>query len=623
MAVVRVLRCMILLAACGGAAEPADPADPASPVAAASAAPIALAGPIAAPTAAAAGARCAAGVPAAACVAPGIRACERGATDGAGEWRYALVAGPFEPTQDVTSDGLAAAWRGGTIAATPETEAALAGVLGARTSGPRLSPGERPRLDAARWAIVPAHELVPAWSVITIDGRHPLEDIGGPLAIALCGTGRPSAAGSKAIRNIDPARLTRLVMSGVTAMTGRTAERIDDAGAADTIRHIRPFFLGADLVHISNEVSFVRRCNPRSGQQKLVFCSRDRYIELLESLNTRLIELTGSHLLDYGSRALERTIDQYQRRGWIWFGGGRTQLDATEPRLVEHHGNRLAFVGCNAVAAWIHAIGPGPGVAACDWARMTWQIQDLRRRGFTPIATVQHRELRTRAPPPDLVRDLRRLAEAGAAFVLGSQAHVAHPWDVHHGAYVHYGPGNILFAQYREVQREAAADKLYVHEGRLLTVAHLYTRNEHGQPRLLSGAERARFLGELAAAAAQLAPPDPWAVPAIPPETRARPDSLVVRGRSQPLTVTVPGRALPGVRYPLVVDLAATAAPAADAFLAVRTGKPLATGDEIAAFMRAKYAIDPARISIVPAPAPKPAPKAKPARAKPARRRGS
>ncbi|HWO17993.1 MAG TPA: CapA family protein [Kofleriaceae bacterium] len=596
------------LAACGGAesAEPAAPA-PAAPARPAAATAATTGAPATgAPAAAAAPHRCAASVPSAACTAPGLRACERGAADRVGEWRYALVAGPFEPTPDVTAARLTAAWRGGAIAAAPETEAALAAALGPRGAGPRLGPGERPQPDGARWAIVPAHELSPSFGVITVDGRHPLEATPqateGPLVLPVCG------AAPAPIRNIDPARLTRLVMSGTTALTGRTAERIDNAGITEMIRHLRPFFREAELVHISNEVSFVRRCKPMTGQDTLKFCARDRYIALLEGLNTRLVELTGSHLIDYGHAALVRTIDEYARRGWIWFGGGKTQLDATAPRIVEDHGNRLAFVGCNAVAAWIRAIGPGPGVATCHWARMIWQIQDLRRRGYTPIATVQHRELRTHAPPPDLVRDLRSLAEAGAMFVLGSQAHVAHPWDVHRGAYIHYGPGNTLFAQHREMQRDAAIDKLYIHDGRLLTVAHLFLRTEHGQPRLQTEAERASFLGELAAAAAQIEPPDPWTAPVIPPEPRARPDSLIVAGRSQRLTVTVPERVAPDVRYPLLVDLSG-AAPAADrAFVAVPIGDRRAKASEIAAFMREKYPIDPAQVTIVPGAEPKPKP---------------
>lgn len=541
---------------------------------------------------------CGAGVPAAACTSGGVHVCGPGERDRIGEWRYALVAGSFEPTQDVTADQLGAAWRAGAIAAAAETEAALAQVLGTRARPARLA-GEHPVLDAEHWAIVPAHELVPSWSVVTVTDHHPLAPADGPLVIRLCG---PAQA---PIRNIDPAHLTTLVMSGTTAMTGRTSARIDDHGIADTIRYIQPFFATADLVHISNEVAFVPTCHPWTGQTRpFKFCARDRYVELLEALHTRLVELTGNHLVDYGARSLQRTIDMYQQRGWIWFGGGRTQIDATTPRLVEDHGNRLAFVGCNAVNWWIHAISPGPGVASCDWARMAWQIRDLRRRGYTPIATVQHRELRTHAPPPDLVHDLRGLAEAGAAFVLGSQAHVAHPWDVHYGAYVHYGPGNILFAQHREEQRDATVDKLYIHDGRLLTVAHIYTRTEHGQPRLLTDEERARFLGQLAAAAAAIAPPEPWAVPAPAADSRTHPDSLVIRGRSQRLTVTPPEHLEPGTRYPLVVDLAGTASPSADAFVVAPTGKPRATAAEIARFMRTKYPIDGDAVSIVPSAAP-------------------
>jgi poly-gamma-glutamate synthesis protein (capsule biosynthesis protein) len=527
-----------------------------------------------------------------------VRVCGSGERDRVGEWRYALVAGPFEQTQNVTADQLGAAWRAGAIAATADTEAALAHVLGPRGARARLAPGARPELDAVHWAIVPAHELVPGWSVVTVNDHHPLAGDGGVLEVPLCGAARP------VIHNIDPAHLTTLVMSGTTAMTGRTAERIDDHGIADTIRYIRPFFASADLVHISNEVAFVPTCQPWTGQTRpFKFCSRDRYIELLEGLHTRLIELTGSHLVDYGPRTLQRTIDMYQQRGWIWFGGGRTQIDATTPRLVEDHGNRLGFVGCNAVNWWVGAISPGPGVASCDWARMAWQIRDLRRRGYTPIATVQHRELRTHAPPPDLVRDLRGLAEAGAVFVLGSQAHVAHPWDVHYGAYVHYGPGNILFAQHRDEQRDATVDKLYIHDGRLLTVAHLYTRTEHGQPRLLTEPERAAFLGQLQTAEATLAPPDPWAVPGLPADSRVRPDSLVVHGHSQPLTVTAPEHLDPAARYPLVVDLSGTAAPDVNAFVVTPTGAPRATTAEIARFMRTKYPIEDAAVSIVPAPA--------------------
>jgi hypothetical protein len=530
---------------------------------------------------------------------PGVR-CAVGEAPTA-RWRFALIAGSFEATRSIHRDELVAAWQAGTIAASEDTARALAGMLGPRGSGPVLA--ERTREPVANgWAIVSAHELSPAWSVIEVDDKHPLLD-DGVLAVPVCGAG-----------NIDRQKLTTLVMSGTTALTGRTAKRVDDTGVLDTVKHIAPFFRSADLVHVSNEVAFVRDCKPSTGQEKpkLKFCARDRYVELLEALNTKLVELTGSHLTDYGQRAMARTIKMYEKRGWVWFGGGRTQIEASEPRFVEHNGNRLAFVGCNAVNWWVKAISAGLGTANCDWARMKWQIQELRREGYLPIATVQHRELRTHTPAPDLVRDLRGLAEAGAMFVLGSQAHVAHPWDVHHGAYVHYGPGNILFAQYREGQREATVDKLYIHDGKLLTVGHIFTRTEKGRPRLLSEDERGELLADLAASAASIAPAEPWATPALPPITRERPDSFVVDGKSQRLEVTQPAQIVAGKRYPLIVDLDGSQTATDDAFYVTRVGDFVikqsklrrgkiagtATAKDIVAYLRTKYPIDKRAVTI-------------------------
>ncbi len=177
----------------------------------------------------------------------------------------------------------------------------------------------------------------------------------------------------------------------------------------------------------------VPSCEPaKSGQMS--FCSRESYIKVLEDSHAKIIELTGSHLTDYGRRWLEHTLDMYQQRGWVWFGGGRTQLEGTAIVVVEHHGNRLGFIGCNEVYTG-QIITEGPGPAACDLDRMVWQVGEMRRRGLVPIVTIQHEEVYEHDPPGVIVRDFRRLAEAGAAFVFGSQAHgppVGGPrWRVH------------------------------------------------------------------------------------------------------------------------------------------------------------------------------------------------
>ena len=598
---------LTLAAAAIAACEDPSPAPPAAPAVA----PAREAATAAAPPARPPAATCDPTLPPAACARVPVRRCaESSDPRRVGEWRYALIAPLSAVQQDLTRDELLAAWRGEArpiikpprpssaapiaSAATKETEAALAPLLGPGKPV-TLAPGERPRLDAARWAIVPADSLIPHWNAISIDGRHPLD--AGPdaaLTVPLCAPGAPAP-----VRNIDPARVTTLAMTGTTALTRRTGQMIDRLGLDHPTRDVGPWLRANDLVHISNEVSMVPDCDP-DKVSRFTFCSRESYIKVLEDSHAKIIELTGSHLTDRGRRWLEHTLDMYAKRGWVWFGGGRNQLEGTAPLVVEHRGNRLGFIGCNAAYTG-QTVTEGPGPARCDLDRMVWQVGDLRRRGLVPIVTIQHEEVYAHDPPGVIVRDFRRLAEAGAAFVFGSQAHTAHPWEVHHGAFLHYGAGNFYFDQEFGHAAEGVADKLYFHENRLLTVGRLFTKIEDGgRPRPMTARERAHFLGEMTASLAALPGASPWGTPRIPDE-RPRPDSFLIGTQQQRLTVHPPERLAEGAAYPLVIDLVGDHREPAAFVVRQRSRRdrlPPSFVPAATAFLTAKYPIDPERVRV-------------------------
>ncbi len=472
-----------------------------------------------------------------------LHACGADAHDRVGEWRYALVAPLLSPTEDVTTAELTAMWRGThklAITASAATRTALA-ALGTAAGEPSA-----PAVDAKHWAIVPVDELVPHWKVVTIDGHHPFTT--DALDVPLC------LDVAAKVKNLDPDALTTVAMTGVTAMTRFTAKLMDERGVTFPARDIASWFAGVDVVHVSNEVSFVPDCKPKLDG--ITFCSREKYIELLETLHPQIIELDGSHLPDYGREWIGHTLDMYAARGWRWFGGGRDQIDGTKPLLLEHHGNKLAFVGCNMPWTTAKVIYPGAGVAACDIRRLDWQVRDLRDRGYLPIVAIQHDEVYSHVPPDGLVRDFRHFADVGAAIVFGSQAHCAHPWEVVHGAFVHYGPGNFFFDQEATNTRDAANDLFYFYQGRLLTVGHLYTRIEDmGRPRPMKDRERREFLREMATALGKLPRTDAWTAPRVLPAAHERPDSFLIKNRVQPLLVFAPTGADAAKKYPLVIDL--------------------------------------------------------------------
>ena len=305
------------------------------------------------------------------------------------------------------------------------------------------------------WAILPFEDLSPRWKVIRVNGMSPLDNTFQsdlyPLTVrfALSGALDKKTGVFFKSTNRDPQKLTVLVMTGVTALVRATAAKMEKLGMGYPGRDIGMLLKSADLTHISNEVSFVSECTPANPYQTtLMFCSRPEYITLLQEIGADIIELTGNHLVDWRRSALTESLALYQEYGMHTYGAGEDLESAMQPLLVEHNGNRLAFLGCNPAgpeAVW--ATEDRAGAAPCDYEWMKEEIGRLRADGYLPVVTLQYFESYSFIPTPGEQRDFPPLAEAGAVIVSGSQAHYPQGMTFVGDSFVHYGLGNLFFDQ--------------------------------------------------------------------------------------------------------------------------------------------------------------------------------
>lgn len=437
-------------------------------------------------------------------------------------WVYALAA-PF-PTipQGVASETLLRAWRGEgdsgqTLLMDESTYQNLSALWG--VSAPQgvqvLAADEL--LDYAwngrpAWAILPFEALEPRWKVLEVDGQSPVrkdfDPTAYPLTLPISLSGDPTLA--EAVRlvydqtlilpnNRDPGRLTVLAMTGVTALVRATAFAMERKGVQYPAGDIAPWLQEADLTHISNEVPFAEDCPyPNPLQTDMRFCSHPRYIGLLESVGTDVVELTGDHFQDWGPQAMKLTLKLYKQRGWPYYGGGANLEEARQAITVEHNGNRLAFIGCNAKGGSFAQAGVDrPGAAACGHEHMGAEISRLRGQGYLPIATFQHYEYYTYKAQANQKRDFRNVAQAGAVIVSGSQAHQPQALEFHSGALIHYGLGNLFFDQYDVslATRQGFIDRHVFYDGRhisteLLTIQFI----DYARPRPMTPGEREDLL---------------------------------------------------------------------------------------------------------------------------------
>lgn len=357
------------------------------------------------------------------------------------------------------------------------------------------------------WSLVPFQRLRPDLKVLAVDGDSPLapqfDPSTYPLTVQFGATGDEEAleaffaAWQGPDSNYEPERMTRVAMTGVTALVRATAYQMEIRDILYPGEEVTPVMQMADVAHVSNEVSFVPDCPPPHYVGDPVFCSDPRYLELLETLGVDVVELTGNHLNDWGAQYVAYTQSLYEEAGMQTFGGGQNVAEAQAPLVVTHNGNRLAFVGCNPVGppgGW--ATEGRAGAAPCDYPSFRAQIQTLREEGHVVIATQQYQEIYDYAPTDQQRADFRALAEAGAAAVSGSQGHHAQGFDFHEGAFIHYGLGNLFFDQMDRLgTRQTFVDTYVIYENRLLSV-ELWTGliENYARPRLMTPGERRDLL---------------------------------------------------------------------------------------------------------------------------------
>ncbi len=449
----------------------------------------------------------------------------------ASRWVYALVT-PFPTyTDGVSLKDLQSAWLGEKtglfedrpILVSASTRAALWSILGEPgVDAVRVLDADK-ILDTAwndkvAWALVPFEALEPRWKVLRVDDQSPMDRSMNldtyPLVVSFGITGDPAVLSFLSdladqnkqpmlpATNRDPAKMTTIIMTGVTALVRATADRMEKKGITYPAQDIIGWLRDTDFLHISNEISFDPDCKtPNASDPSLFFCSNPKYIGLLEYIHANIIDMTGNHMNDFGRQWLLYTLDMYRQQGMMFYASGENADKARQPITFEHNGSKFAFMGCNPSGPQhVWATDTEAGAAKCDYPWMIDQIHQLRAKGYLVIVTFQYYESYDPLPSPQQKADFRQMIDAGAVIVSGSQAHRPQAMEFVGDGFIHYGLGNLFFDQmdtpYTGTRNEYI-DKHVFYDGRYLgTTLLTAVLEDYAKPRPATPAERKAILGD-------------------------------------------------------------------------------------------------------------------------------
>lgn len=441
------------------------------------------------------------------------------------EWIYALAA-PFPTILDgVSTAELKAVWGGSSTAAfaawplwmTSSTRQAITRLWGEPAVDIKIASPDRLLEEAwneiPSWAIVPFEAIEPQWKILTIDGQSPIrkdfDSTRYPLRVrfALAAANGHTDLIQLPDSNRDAALLTTVMLTGTSGLVREIAYQMEVKGIAYPARDIGASLREADILHISHETPFEPNCPPPNPLKNRFYCGSPGYIGLFDDVGLDVVELTGNHTMDSGIGSFLYTLDLYRQHGIAYYGGGANLADARRPLLLEHNGNRIAFLGCNfAEPPQPLAAANTPGANPCDWKALTAEVEALRAQAYLPIVTLQYREGYSPVVMPWQSIDFRRAADAGAAIVSGSQSHVPLQMEFYKGAFIHYGLGNLFFGQManqppgpglplQPAERYEFLDRHVLYAGRYISTELLTAMLEdYGRPRMMTTDEREETL---------------------------------------------------------------------------------------------------------------------------------
>ncbi|MGA5558485.1 CapA family protein [Streptomyces lavendulocolor] len=164
--------------------------------------------------------------------------------------------------------------------------------------------------------------------------------------------------------------------------------------------------------------------------------------------------LANNHVLDFGRRGLEETLDALAGAGLRAAGAGRSADEAWRPAIVDLGARRVVVIAFGTESSGIPpdwaATGDRPGVAfvpeptdeAAD--AIIGRVREVRRPGDTVVASVHWGSNWGYAVGRDQVRFAHALVDGGVDIVHGHSSHHPRPLELYRHGLVLHGCGDLV-----------------------------------------------------------------------------------------------------------------------------------------------------------------------------------
>ncbi|MFI1583989.1 CapA family protein [Embleya sp. NPDC020630] len=257
----------------------------------------------------------------------------------------------------------------------------------------------------------------------------------------------PGGASAPPPAQAVPGTEITVALAGDVHFFERTVPRLN-AGAEGALGPIGRTLADADLAMVNLESAITERGTPENKTYH--FRAPAKALTELKTVGVDVVSMANNHAVDYGKVGLDDSIAAVQNPPIGVVGIGKDADQAYRPFIKNVKGVKVAFVAASQVqdiTNQLYRAGAGkPGIASALQAdRLVRAVKDAKAQADVVIVYMHWGIEGDKCPSTDQTGLTRKLADAGAAAVLGTHAHVMQGAGWMGSTYVGYGYGNFLW----------------------------------------------------------------------------------------------------------------------------------------------------------------------------------
>lgn len=262
----------------------------------------------------------------------------------------------------------------------------------------------------------------------------------------------------------------------------------------------KPYLEASDLT-AANLENPITRVNDPAPDKQFVFKGDPVSLPSLKAAGFDVVSLANNHTQDHGKQGLLDTMHNLDKAGIPHTGGGRNDVEAFKPVILEAKGIKVAYFGFSRVLPVIEwkASPDRIGVAeSYDEKQAVQAIRDTQEKADLVVVMVHWGRERVDWPVDHQKVLARAYIDAGADLVIGSHPHVLQGFESYKGKWIAYSLGNFIFntTATKKTRDTGVLDATCTAEGACDLQLHPMRAN-NSQPVPLKGAEATTLLNRI------------------------------------------------------------------------------------------------------------------------------